>query len=162
LYRIGYSGDDFHFDNEGPEHTVFLHSFALANRLVTNREYLEFIKDGGYERAEFWLSLGWTAVTERGWRGPLYWEQRDGGWWAMTLSGMRPVRPEEPACHVSYFEADAYARWAGARLPWESEWEVAANDLPLQGNFAESGYWHPMPLRAPASGDPLQQMYGDV
>jgi ergothioneine biosynthesis protein EgtB len=161
-YKIGHSGEGFHFDNEGPRHTVLLQSFALANRLVTNREYLEFIQEGGYEHPQFWLSLGWIAVTERNWRAPLYWEQRDGDWWEMTLSGMRPIRLEEPVCHLSNFEADAYARWAGARLPSESEWEVASTDLPLEGNFAESGYFHPRQSARERVGTGLQQMYGDL
>ena len=128
-----------------PATKFFLNAFSLATRLVTNREYLAFMEDGGYQRPELWLSLGWTTVTERGWKAPFYWEQREGDWWMMTLAGMRPVRWTEPVCHVSYFEADAYARWAGARLPTEAEWEIAARDVPVDGSFAESGYFHPRP-----------------
>lgn len=161
LYFIGHEGGDFCFDNEGPRHQVFLNSFALADRLATNQEYLEFMEDGGYQRPEFWLSLGWTAVCESGWNAPFYWEQRDGSWWMMTMAGMRPVSMHEPVCHLSYFEADAYARWAGARLPTEAEWEVAANTAAFEGQFAECGRFHPMPAAAPSSGTP-SQMFGEA
>jgi ergothioneine biosynthesis protein EgtB len=173
LCQFGHDGEGFCFDNEGPRHQVYLKPFLLCTHLATNREYLAFMQDGGYQRAEFWLSLGWTAVTERGWNAPFYWEQRDGNWWHMTLAGMRPVRLFEPVCHLSYFEADAFARWAGARLPIEAEWEIAANDVPLEGSFAESGNFHPVPVRGvptdpripnPVAGpsDNLEQMFGEV
>jgi ergothioneine biosynthesis protein EgtB len=162
LYSVGHEGPGFCFDNEGPRHNVFLNTFALADRLVTNQEFLEFMQAGGYQRPEFWLSLGWTAVCERGWNAPFYWEQRDGAWWMMTLSGMRPVRPFEPVCHVSYFEADAYARWAGARLPTESEWEVAGAAAAVEGQFAEGGRLHPGPSAVPASSAGLRQLFGEV
>ena len=109
--------------------------FELASRPVTNGEYLAFMADGGYERPELWLSMGWDTVQREGWQAPLYWERRDGTWWMITLAGMRPVREAEPVCHVSYYEADAYARWADARLPTEAEWEVAAMPLPIKGKF---------------------------
>ena len=160
-YSIGHEGDDFAFDNEGPRHRVFLEKFELASRLVTNGEYLEFMKDGGYERPEFWLSLGWSTVNDQQWRAPLYWEQRDGEWFSFTLSGLRKVNPSEPVCHVSYFEADAYARWAGARLPTEAEWEAASADLPFTGNFVEEKCFHPRPLIQARPGE-LAQMFGDV
>jgi ergothioneine biosynthesis protein EgtB len=162
IYAVGHDRNGFCFDNEGPRHRVLLQGFALASRLVTNREYLAFMEEGGYERPEFWLSLGWNTINERGWNAPLYWEKRDGVWWMMTLAGMREVRLDEPVCHVSYFEADAYARWAGARLPSESEWEVASQEIPVEGNFAESGYFHPSPPVEPAQGETLSQMFGDV
>jgi ergothioneine biosynthesis protein EgtB len=153
---IGYDGRAFAFDNERPRHRVFLEPFRLANRLVTNEEYLAFMDDGGYAQPELWLSEGWKAVRERGWTAPLYWERIDGEWWQMTLAGMRRIDPREPVCHVSYYEADAYARWAGKRLPTEAEWETAAAGAPIEGNFRESGRLHP----APASG--ATQFYGDV
>ena len=118
-------------------------AFALASRPVTNGEYLEFMEGGGYTRPEFWLSLGWTTVNEQRWEAPLYWEKRDGKWWNFTLSGFRPVNESEPVTHISYFEADAFANWSGARLPTEFEWERAAADLPMDGNFVESERFHP-------------------
>jgi ergothioneine biosynthesis protein EgtB len=162
LYNIGNDGAGFCFDNEGPRHRVFVPAFALATRLVTNREYLAFMEDGGYARPELWLSLGWSAILERGWQAPLYWEQRDGSWWLMALAGIRKVRWEEPVCHLSYFEAEAYARWTGARLPTEAEWEVAAQDEPMSGNFVEAGYFHPVPLSEAAPAGTLRQMFGEV
>lgn len=162
IYWIGHEGDGFAFDNEGPRHRQFVQSFQLASRLVTNREYLEFMDDGGYENPLLWLSEGWATVQQEEWKAPLYWEKLDGRWWIMTLSGLREVDPAEPVCHVSYFEADAYARWAGARLPTEAEWEVAARDVPMEGNFVESGLYHPTPLSASTTNGKLAQMYGDV
>jgi ergothioneine biosynthesis protein EgtB len=162
IYSVGHEGLGFHFDNEEPRHPVFLAPFSLASRLVTNQEYLAFINEGGYQRPEFWLSLGWIAVNEKGWTAPLYWENRDGSWWQMTLAGLREVDLREPVCHVSYFEADAYARWAGARLPSEDEWEVASKDAPLRGNFLEAGYFHPAPLASQHAHGALCQMFGDV
>ena len=160
VYEIGH-GDPttFAYDNEQPRHREFVESFDLADRLVTCGEYLEFMEDGGYSRPELWLSLGWATVQERGWSEPFYWERRDGGWQIFTLSGMREVDPAEPVCHLSYFEADAFARWAGARLPTEAEWEIAARGLPVHGNFVDAGRLHPGP--APA-GSGLRQMYGEV
>jgi ergothioneine biosynthesis protein EgtB len=162
FYLIGHDGPGFCFDNEGPRHRVCLNAFSLTTRLVTNEEYLAFMEDGGYQRPELWLSLGWTVANERGWNAPLYWEEREGDWWMMTLAGMRPVRMSEPVCHLSYFEADAYARWAGARLPTEAEWEIAANDATLMGHFAEGGYFHPVPANETAAGAALSQMFGEV
>ncbi len=160
IHRVGHEGSGFSFDNERPRHRVFVESFSLASRLVTNAEYLAFIEDGGYRRPELWLSLGWNTVNEKGWGSPLYWEKHDRGWQVMTLAGMRELDPEEPVCHVSLYEADAFARWSGARLPSEEEWEAASAELPLEGNFAESGLFHPL-----ASGgceDRPSQMFGDV
>jgi ergothioneine biosynthesis protein EgtB len=156
MREIGWAGSGFAFDNERPRHRVFLEPFRIADRPVTNGEYLAFMADGGYARAALWLSDGWRTVKERGWEAPLYWERVDGDWWQMTLAGMRRVDPREPVCHVSYYEADAFARWAGKRLPTESEWEVAAAAAPIAGNFRESGRLHP----APCDGD--AQFFGDV
>jgi ergothioneine biosynthesis protein EgtB len=160
VYWIGYAGDDFAFDNEGKRHREFLESFRLGSRLVSNADYLAFMQDGGYQRSEFWLSMGWATVQQQGWRAPLYWDDDDGGWWQYTLGGRRPVDPAEPVTHISYFEADAYAHWAGARLPSEAEWEVAATTVPIDGNFVENGRFHPTP--ADPRPAPLKQMFGDV
>jgi ergothioneine biosynthesis protein EgtB len=162
LTWIGHTGEGFAFDNEGPPHRVFIESFQLATRLVTVGEYLAFIADGGYARPDLWLSEGWATIQAQGWQAPLYWEQIDGDWWVMTLAGMRPVEAREPVCHVSYYEADAYARWAGARLPTEAEWEVASGDADLTGNFVERQAGHPLPVHPAAAPSDLQQLFGDV
>lgn len=159
LHDIGHAGPGFCFDSETPRHQEFLRPFRLASRLVTNGEYLRFIADGGYERPELWLSEGWDEACANGWQAPLYWARDGDRWLHFTLRGVRPVDPAEPVCHVSYYEADAYARWAGARLPLESEWEVAASTLPVEGNFLDQRRFHPAPAPA-ASG--LQQMFGDL
>ncbi len=158
----GYSFESFAFDNEGPRHREFLDSFRLADRLITNGEYLRFMEDGGYTRPELWLSDGWGTIQQQGWDAPFYWERRDDGWHEMTLNGLRPINTAEPVCHVSYYEADAYARWAGARLPTEAEWEVASQGLPIEGNFVESGLYHPTPAAASMKGGGPRQMFGDV
>ena len=159
---IGHAGDGFSFDNEQPRHRVFIESFELASRLVTNHEYLDFIADGGYKRPEFWLSDGWNAVQNFGWRAPLYWQQRDGARFVHTLSGLRELNPSEPVCHVSYYEAEAYARWAQARLATEMEWEVAAEGVKLEGNFIENELFHPSVATAAAGSVAPQQLFGDV
>ena len=130
---------------------------------MTNGEYLAFMADGGYQRPELWLSAGWGTSQDGGWEAPLYWEQQDGRWLAMTLAGWREVDPAEPVTHVSYYEADAYAHWAGARLPSEAEWELASADVPMVGNFVESGRYQPAPLDVATDGGiGLQRMFGDV
>ena len=159
---IGHNGDEFAYDNEGPRHQALVAAFSLASRPVTNGEYIEFIEDGGYTRTEFWLSLGWMTVNEQRWQAPLYWTKRDGVWWNFTLSGFRPVDESEPVTHVSYFEADAYANWAGGRLPTEFEWERAALDCPVEGNFVEGETFHPRALSTPGHDMRLHQMFGDV
>jgi len=160
--EIGHDGNGFAYDNEGPRHRALVLPFSLANRLITNREYLAFMADNGYSRSEFWLSLGWTAVNEQNWRAPLYWIERDGEWWNFTLSGLRRVDPNEPVTHLSYFEADAYANWAGARLPTEFEWERAAAKIDIDGNFVESETFHPQAFRGQTKDHDLAQMFGDV
>jgi len=161
LVEIGHGGRGFGFDNEGPRHKTYLQPFRLADRLVTNAEWLAFMDDGGYRRPELWLSDGWTQAKAEGWAAPLYWEAAaDGGWRAMTLQGLRPLDPHAAVAHVSYFEADAYASWAGARLPTEAEWEHAAQSLPVRGNFAGRGRLSP--AGADPNGQGPRQMFGDL
>jgi len=165
LREAGHSGDSFCFDNEMPRHRVWLEPYALASRLVTCEEYAAFIADGGYRRAEFWLSAGWDAVRQNGWQAPLYWTRNDdgndGGWTLFTLRGEMPLsqRADAPVSHVSYFEADAYARWAGRRLATEFEWEAAAENQPIEGNLLESGLL--MPSAAPDQHQGPAQQFGD-
>jgi ergothioneine biosynthesis protein EgtB len=158
VYPVGFDGDGFAFDNEGPRHNVFLQPFRLSSRLVTNGEYMEFMQAGGYGMASPWLSEGWDTVRNQ-WNAPLYWEMRDGRWWHYTLEGLKLVAEDEPVCHVSYYEADAYARWAGARLATEFEWEVASQSCDIGGNFMASGELRP---RAAQEQTGLSQMFGDV
>lgn len=158
IVEIGHDGTGFSYDNERPRHQTLLRDFRLANRLVTNEEYLAFMADDGYQRAELWLSDGWRTINTQHWQAPLYWFNDEYGWQQFTLSGMLPLNPHEPVAHLSYYEADAYARWAGKRLPTEAEWEHAAASLPVEGNFLDSGLLHPQPARQ--SG--LTQLYGDL
>jgi len=163
LHDFGHRGEGFAFDNEGPVHRAFVAPFELASRPVTHGEFAAFVADGGYRRPELWLSLGWDTVVARGWRAPLYWIERDAGRFStFTLHGMADIDPHTPVTHVSYFEADAYARWAGARLPTEYEWELVARDAPIEGNFAESGAMHPLPLSDPPQSGVPAQLFGDV
>ena len=158
IHEIGHGAGAFAFDNEQPRHKVFLRDYRLASRPVTNAEYREFVEDGGYARADLWLSDGWETIQSRNWRAPLYWLPVDGDWHEMTLAGVAPLEEAAPVCHLSYYEADAYARWRGARLPTEPEWEAAAGDAPIEGNFVESGAYHPRPAAAATDA----QWYGDV
>ena len=162
LTCVGHHDRGFAFDNESPRHRVFLNGFRLASRLATNAEYLAFMEDGGYDRPELWLSDGWACRQAQGWVSPLFWDKEGATWSTRTLSGKRPVDPDEPVCHVSYYEADAFARWAGGRLPTEHEWETAAGSSPVSGHFVEAKRYHP--AAAPAAGDrgPLFQLFGDV
>lgn len=159
-HYIGHEGDEFNFDNETPRHMVYLQDYALASRLVTNGEYMNFMEAGGYDRPEYWLSEGWHTVGVQNWQAPLYWQKHNGRWWHMTLAGLQPVLEQEPVSHVSFYEADAYARWAGKRLPLEAEWELAAIQQPVVGNFRESGYLCPRPPEQNSTG--LKQLFGDV
>ena len=156
---VGAESDSFHWDNEGPRHKALLHPFKLASRLVTNSEWLAFMRDGGYEQPTLWLSDGWATVQREGWRSPLYCEQSDGEWLQMGLEGLRPLDPDAPVCHVSFYEADAFARWAGKRLPTEFEWEIAAAHADPRSNDLSSEALATVP--APV-GPGLQQMFGDV
>ncbi|MFO7592851.1 MAG: ergothioneine biosynthesis protein EgtB [Pseudomonadota bacterium] len=161
LIEIGRSGEGFAYDNEWPRHSVYLQPYRLASRLVTNIEYAEFIDEGGYSRPEFWLSDGWAAVQREKWQAPLYWVKQNNAWWQFTLAGLRPLKDHEPVAHLSYYEADAYARWSGCRLPTEQEWELAAASQPIVGNLRENGRLHPAPA-AQGQGEVLQQLYGDL
>jgi ergothioneine biosynthesis protein EgtB len=186
MVLIGHAGPSFSYDNEGPQHQTLVGPFSLASRPVTNGEFRAFIEAGGYSRPEYWLSLGWTTVNEQRWSAPLYWTKRDGAWWHYTLAGFREVNDSEPVTHLSYFEADAYANWAGARLPTEFEWEHASAPCAIEGNFVDTGAFHPQPSAAMSANEnlspsltrprpsdgaghlldvgkiTLQQMFGDV
>ena len=153
VHEIGATGEGFCFDNETPRHPALLHEHRIGSRLVTNAEYREFIDAGGYHDSNLWLSDGWATINERGWNRPLYWAEDLASQY--TLGGQRDIDPHAPVCHVSYYEADAYARWAGARLPTEFEWEAAAATEKTAGNFLDTGYW------TPAANDG-RQLFGDV
>ncbi len=162
LRSIGHEGEGFTFDNERPGHREFVEAFDLGSRLITNGEFLQFIEAGGYENPEPWLSDGWDRVRTEGWTAPLYWNRRNDGWFTRTLSGLKSIRPVDPVCHVSFYEADAFVRWYGARLPTESEWEVAASEAKVEGNFVESGLLHPTAAPGLSTAGAPQQLYGDV
>lgn len=153
IHSIGATGDGFAFDNETPRHDSLLHGHQIGNRLVTNGEYREFIREGGYDSADLWLSDGWATINERAWRRPLYWDESLA--WEFTLGGDQEIVDDAPVCHVSYYEADAYARWAGARLPTEFEWELAAEKHTGKANMLESQHWHPVAANH-------EQYFGDV
>jgi ergothioneine biosynthesis protein EgtB len=161
---IGHDGNGFGFDNEFPRHKAWLENFEIASRPVANGEFLDFIADGGYGEARHWLSDGWTTVQRDGWRAPLYWREKDGAWFDFTMGGERPLDRDAPACHLSFYEADAYARWAGARLPTEAEWETAARSAALaeaDANLLTAGHLHPVPANDNGGDGPVQ-LLGDV
>jgi ergothioneine biosynthesis protein EgtB len=161
LVEIGHGGDGFAFDCEGPRHQALLHPHALADRLVTNAEWLGFIDDGGYSRPELWMADGWAWAKGNGIEAPLYWRRGEGGGWSrFSLDGLRPLAPAEPVAHIGWYEADAYARWAGARLPREEEWEAAADGLDPAGGTQLDRAGPAVPR--PASGTGLRQLYGDL
>ncbi len=159
---IGHEGRGFAFDNEQPRHDVLLRPFELASRPISHGDVIDFIDDDGYRRPELWLSAGWDSVLQGGWQAPLHWERGADGWSTFTLRGLCPVSRDVPAVHLSYFEADAIARWMGARLPSEAEWEVACGEEPVEGNLLESGIYHPCASRKPARPGRPVQMFGDV
>jgi len=162
LYEVGHDGGAaFSFDNELPRHRTFLEGFELASRLVTNAEYMAFMKDKGYENQVLWLSDGWPVVESEAWEAPAYWIKNEGEWHQKTLYGLQKVHPQDPVSHVSYYEADAYARWASARLPREAEWEVAARQCEIKGQLAEDGVFQPVASNE-TSQNGLYQIYGSV
>ncbi len=164
VYQIGHHGEGFAYDNETPRHRVFIEPFSLANRLVTNGEFLEFMQDGGYREPAHWLSLGWACVQQNSWTAPLYWIEKDGTFYQYTLAGLKTLNPSQPVAHLSYFEADAYARWAGARLPTEAEWEIAAVDHVGAVMSAEDHFVLGRPNHPTHSDDDqlIQSLFGSV
>jgi ergothioneine biosynthesis protein EgtB len=163
-HLIGYEGEDFAWDNEKPAHTIYIDDFEIANRLITNKEYLEFIQDGGYQKFNFWLGEGWDLARTAQWEAPMYWHKIDGQWMQYTLNGLQPVNPAEPVTHISFYEADAFASWAGKRLLTETEWEIAARQFKPEapnGNFIEKGNWHPI-ATSEAANEKCHQLLGDV
>ncbi len=162
IYEIGYSGNGFAFDNETPRHRVWLDGFSIADRLVTNKEYLEFIEDGGYEKPQYWLSDGLAEARRNGWKAPLYWVESEGDWKVFNLSGLHDLVPDEPVSHVSFYEAAAFASWAGKRLPSEAEWEVAFSSIkPSESdNFMDSWILHPVAVSS--NGRSAKQALGDL
>ncbi len=163
IHETGFDGNGFSYDNELPRHKEFLQPYKLANRLVTNGEFLEFMEDGGYKKPELWLSDGIAVVEKEGWNSPMYWEKIGREWWIFKLNGFHKLDLFEPVCHVSHFEADAFARWKDARLPTEAEWEAASYNLPIEGNFVENENYHTSPLMVSNEGSrKLHQMFGDI
>ncbi len=161
IHEIGYTGDGFHYDNERPAHEVLLRPFKLRDHVVRNTEWVEFVGDGGYQNPNLWLADGWAFINQNDWSCPQYWQKRDGLWWQMTLGGNLPLEPAAPVTHINYYEADAFARWAGKRLPTEYEWEVASRHLPIEGNFLDRDVLKPRPVESTPTGE-LKQMFGDV
>ncbi|MBI1249200.1 ergothioneine biosynthesis protein EgtB [bacterium] len=159
VVEIGHAGESFAYDNETPRHEALIHPFEIAGRLVTNVEMLEFMEDGGYHRPELWLSLGWNQLQTGDWSSPLYWVHEEDGWYEFTLGGLVPLSMAAPVTHISYFEADAFARWKECRLPTEFEWELASQSVPIEGNFVSSHHFHPASAQ---TSDGLRQMFGDT
>ena len=158
IVEIGHEGYGFSYDNERPRHKTLLQDFRLGTRLISNAEYRAFVADGGYRRVDLWLSDGWRTVNTQGWQTPLYWFREGEEWWHFDLSGAHELRLNEPVSHLSYYEADAYARWAGKRLPTEAEWEHVASALPIHGNFLDAGLYVPQPAQQVG----MSQLYGDL
>jgi len=161
IRTIGYEGNGFSYDNEGPRHEVLLRPYRLASRCVTNGDWLAFMEAGGYREPLLWLADGWATIKSQGWCAPGYWEERDGVWHQLTLEGLLPVDPRAPVTHISYYEANAYAQWAGKRLPTEFEWEAASAGYSLVGNDLATNALRPRPAVAAGEGR-LAQMFGDV
>ena len=162
IAKIGHDGKGYAWDNEMPRHDALVQPFRLADRLVTNAEWLEFMADGGYRAASLWLADGWGLLNREGWQAPLYWHEHDGTWLAMSLNGLNAIEPAAPVAHVSYYEADAFARWAGKRLPTEFEWELAAQGLPIAGNTLATKALRPLPADGSAGDGKPCQMFGDA
>jgi ergothioneine biosynthesis protein EgtB len=162
LIEIGHDGKSFAFDNESPRHPVFVQPYQLASHPVTHGDFAAFIADGGYRRPELWLSMGWDWVETNRIAAPLYWQARGDQWFTFTLHGLAEIDINAPVCHLNFFEADAFARWCGARLPTEAEWENAASHTAVQGNFLESGALHPLALREQPDDNTPAQLFGDV
>lgn len=160
IYTIGNEGDKFGYDNEFPVHKKYIEPFSLASRLVTNGEYMEFINNGGYSKPELWLSDGWNTVSSNNWEAPLYWIIKGNNWNQFTLGGLKKIEMNQPVCHLSFYEAEAFSRWAGCRLPSEFEWEIASQNQKIEGNFVDSGNFHPTAIKS--INGKLSQMYGDV
>lgn len=161
IHSIGHAAEGFSYDNERPAHRVFLESCQIADRLISNQEYRDFVRDGGYEKPELWLDKGWSVVQSEGWATPLYWHGGPDGYSEFTLGGERELCDAEPVSHLSLFEADAFARWAGARLPTEAEWEVACGRRNVEGNFADSARYHPSPASEMKPNE-ARQFFGDL
>jgi ergothioneine biosynthesis protein EgtB len=159
VIAIGHDGRGFAFDHEGPRHDILVRPYKLAYRLVTNSDFREFIDDGGYGEPRHWLSEGWALVQREKWTAPLYWRPREGGWQVFTLSGLQSIEDDAPVCHLSFYEAAAFAEWRGCRLPTEAEWEIPARRQAVEGNFADSGHYEPI---LAAGRSPLRQIFGDV
>lgn len=160
IVEVGSAGNEFTYDNEHPRHRTLVQDFELADRLIAVGEYLEFMNAGGYEESKYWLDEGWSAVKREEWKAPLYWFKQNNEWTQFTLTGTRPLNINEPVTHISYFEADAFARWKGVRLPTEQEWEFASEGLEVKGNFVDEDHFHPTSLKENSTG--LKQMFGDV